>query len=68
MEERMTKEPAQSERRGMLRKAFWAVAGLVGAGSLLGAKAAPAHASGSEGPTTFTATGGATAVSAQSDT
>src|SRR5436305_4208797 len=51
----------------MLRKAFWTVAGVVGAGSLLGAKAAPAHANGSEGPTTFTATGGATAVSAQSD-
>lgn len=51
----------------MLRKTFWMVAGMVGAGSLLGAKAAPAHATGSEGPTTFTATGGATAVSAQSD-
>lgn len=67
MEEKMTKKPAQSKRRDMLRKAFWAVAGVVGAGSLLTAKAAPAHASGSEGPTTFTATGGATAVSAQSD-
>jgi hypothetical protein len=68
MEEKMTKQPAQNQRRGMLRKAFLAVAGLVGAGSLLAAKAAPAHANGSEGPTTFTATGGATAVSAQSDT
>lgn len=67
MEEKITKEPAQSQRRGLLRKAFWTVAGVVGAGSLLGAKAAPAHATGSEGPTTFTATGGATAVSAQSD-
>ena len=67
MEEKMTKEPAQSLRRGLLRKAFWTVAGVVGAGSLLAAKAASAHATGSEGPTTFTATGGATAVSAQSD-
>ena len=67
MEEKITKQPAQSQRRGLLRKAFWMVAGVVGAGSLLGAKAAPAHASGSEGPTTFTATGGATAVFAQSD-
>jgi hypothetical protein len=67
MEEKMTKEPAQSKPRGLLRKAFWTVAGVVGAGSLLRAKAASAHASGSEGPTTFTATGGATAVSAQSE-
>jgi hypothetical protein len=67
MEEKMTKEPAQSKPRGLLRKAFWTVAGVVGAGSLLGAKAASAHASGSEGPTTFTATGGATAVTAQSE-
>lgn len=67
MEEKITKEPAQSQRRGLLRKAFWMVAGVVGAGSLLGAKAAPAHATGSEGPTTFTATGGATAISAQSE-
>ena len=67
MEEKIKKQPAQSHRRGLLRKAFWTVAGVVGAGSLLGAKAAPAHATGSEGPTTFTATGGATAVSAQSD-
>ena len=50
MEERMTKQPVQSERRGMLRKAFWTMAGVVGAGSLLGAKAASAHATGSEGP------------------
>ena len=67
MEEKITKEPAQSQRRGLLRKAFWTVAGVVGAASLLGTKAAPAHATGSEGPTTFTATGGATAVSAQSE-
>ena len=67
MKKKITKEPAQSQRRGLLRTAFWTVAGVVGAGSLLGAKAAPAHATGSEGPTTFTATGGATAVSAQSE-
>jgi hypothetical protein len=67
MKEKRTKQPAQRKPRGLLRKAFWTVAGVVGAGSLLAAKAAPAHATGSEGPTTFTATGEATAVSAQSE-
>jgi hypothetical protein len=38
MEEKMTKEPAQSKRRGLLRKVFLTVAGVVGAGSLLTAK------------------------------
>jgi hypothetical protein len=32
MEEKITKEPAQSQRRGLLRRAFWTVAGVVGAG------------------------------------
>jgi len=67
MKEKRTKEPAQSKWRGLLRKAFWTVAGMVGVASLLRAQAAPAQANGSEGPTTFTATGGATAVFGQSD-